>query len=89
MFQSIVLELNKRDCLYVGNINGEKSRICDKFDACTAESTKAHLIKDFSNPEGIIRIIIATFAMGLDSPNIRHVIHWGPPTDSDLYAQET
>ena len=55
------------------------------------ESTKAHIIKDFTNPEGIIRIVFATvaFAMGLDSPNIRHVIHWGPPTDSELYVQET
>ena len=27
--------------------------------------------------------------MGLDSPNIRKIIHWGPPTDTELYVQET
>ena len=27
--------------------------------------------------------------MGLDSPNIRQVIHWGPPADTELYVQET
>ena len=91
MFQSMVLELNKRDCFYTRNMDGKKSRVCDKFDACTAESTKAHIIKDFTDPEGKIRVIFATVAcaMGLDSPNIRHVIHWGPPPDAELYVQET
>ena len=28
------------------------------------------------------------FAMGLDSPNIRHVMHWGPPADIETYIQE-
>ena len=40
--------------------------------------------------EGKLRIIIAStsFSMGVDCPNIRTVIHWGPPTDidNDVYA---
>ena len=77
MFQSTVLELDRRDCLYAINQEGKRSRICDKLDACTAESTKAHIIDDFTDPEGIIRIVFATvaFAIGLDSPNIHHIIH--------------
>ena len=27
--------------------------------------------------------------MGLDCPNIRKVIHWGPPSDIESYLQET
>ena len=27
--------------------------------------------------------------MGLDCPNIRKVIHWGPPSDIECYLQET
>ena len=27
--------------------------------------------------------------MGIDSPNIRKIIHWGPPSDIELYFQET
>lgn len=27
--------------------------------------------------------------MGLDSPNVRTVIHWGPPEDLEMYVQET
>ncbi len=38
-----------------------------------------------------MRIVVATvaFAMGLDAPNVRQVIHWGPPSDSEMYVQET
>ena len=27
--------------------------------------------------------------MGLDSPKVRHVIHWGPPEGLELYVQES
>ena len=29
------------------------------------------------------------FGMGLDSPNVRRVIHWGPSSDIESYVQET
>ena len=27
--------------------------------------------------------------MGLDSPDVRHILHWGPPEDLEQYVQET
>ena len=27
--------------------------------------------------------------MGLNCPNVRHVIHWGPPSTLESYIQET
>ena len=30
---------------------------------------------------------IVAFGLGLDTPNVRHVIHWGPP-DLELYVQD-
>ena len=29
------------------------------------------------------------FGMGLDSPNVRYVLHWGPPENLEQYVQET
>ena len=91
LFQTMVLELSKRNGLYCEDTSGKRALLCDKFDGCTAESTKSKIIEDFTQPDGYIRIVFATvaFAMGLDSPNIRKIIHWGPPTDTELYVQET
>ena len=30
-----------------------------------------------------------TFEMGLDSPNVRKVIHWGPSSDLESYVQDS
>ena len=42
-------------------------------------------------PKSRLRIVVATiaFGMGLDCPNVREVIHWGPPDDIDSYVQHT
>lgn len=36
-----------------------------------------------------MRIVIATvvFEMGIDTPDIRYVLHWGPPEDIEQYVQ--
>ena len=83
LFQTMVLELNKRNSLYSED-SGKKARLCDKFDGCTAESK---IIEDFTRTDGNIHVVFATvaFAMSLDLSNIRWVIHWGPPTDTELY----
>ncbi len=48
-------------------------------------------IKEFTRNESVLCIVIATiaFGMGLNCPNIRRVIHWGPPGDIESYIQET
>ena len=65
-------------------------RLVDMFTACTTTNVKDAILKSFSCTEGRLRIVIATvaFGMGLDCPNIRNVIHWGPPADFESYIQE-
>jgi len=37
-----------------------------------------------------VQVIVATiaFSMGIEKPNVRNVIHRGPPQDKDSYYQE-
>ena len=45
----------------------------------------------FTKPSGTLRLVFATvaFSMGLDSPNVRRIIHWSPPDDFDMYIQKS
>ncbi len=61
------------------------------FTACTHRDVKDNIFHVFSKPDGTLRVVVATvaFGMGLDCPNVRHIIHWGPSNDIELYVQET
>lgn len=71
--------------------NLARFRIVDMFSACTHHSVKETIIKSFCDPNSQLRIVIATiaFGMGIDCPNVRRVIHWGPSDDVEQYLQET
>ena len=68
-----------------------KFRLVEMFTSATEESVKANIIQNFTPPHGRCRVVIGTiaFGMGLDSPNVRKVIHWGPSSDVESYVQET
>ena len=62
-----------------------------KYDACTALNVRQNIITSFTKPDGNLRLVFATvaFSMRLDSPNIRHIIHWNVPSDLEIYVQES
>ena len=66
-------------------------RLVDMFTACTTPVVKETILQSFCNSSRILPVVIATvaFGMGLDCPNVRRVIHWGPSADIEQYLQET
>ena len=68
-----------------------KYRLVDMFTSVTDESVKTNIIRNFTLPRGHCRVVIGTiaFGLGLDSPNVRKVIHWGPSSDIESYVQES
>ena len=57
----------------------------------TEDTVKTNIIQNFISSEGCCRVVIGTiaFGMGLDSPNVRNVMHWGPSSDIESYVQES
>ena len=49
------------------------------------------ILQSMTNPDGKCRVLFATiaFGMGVNIPNIRTVIHFGPSADIDDYFQES
>ena len=66
-------------------------QLLDMFTACTHPTVKESILHSIPDSDGTLRVIIATiaFGMGLDCPNIRRVVHWGPSSDIESYLQET
>ena len=63
----------------------------DMYTACTPSIVKQTILNSFVKKEGKLRVIICTvaFGMGVDCASVLHVIHWGPPADTESYIQET
>lgn len=91
LFREAALLLSSRNALYASGPSSSKLsrlRTCEAYVACTAENIRKHIVHSFTEPEGTVRVVFATVAFGLDSPDIRHILHWGPPKDIETYLQE-
>lgn len=66
-------------------------RLVDMYTRCTESDIKEGIIRSFCDPNGTMRIVIATiaFGMGLDCPDVRQVILWGAPSDLESLIQQT
>ena len=67
-----------------------KFRLVDMYLSCTDTVVQEEIISMFTR-KSCLRIVIATvaFGMGIDSPDVRQVIHVGAPSDIESYVQET
>ncbi len=88
MFEVLVDQLGQRDCLYV---DGGNEAVCNIFTAATDSYVKDGILTEFTKPNGTLCVVVATiaFGMGVDAPNIRRVIHWGPSRSIEAYVQES
>ena len=88
IYRALILGLG--DELVVTQSPEQKGRLVEKYDACTESGLKSKIVNSFVKPDSILRVVVATtaFGMGIDSPNVRRVIHWGPPESIAMYVQQ-
>ena len=67
------------------------TRLFAMYHARVSEDDKQLILQSMLNPNGICRVLFCTtaFGMGIDVPNVRTIIHFGPPSDVDDYFQES
>ena len=75
----------------IGAPDVARFRLVGMFTACTEkkQNVKDTIIHNFVQTDSPLCVVIATvaFGMGLDSPNVRRIIHWEPPADIESYMQ--
>lgn len=65
-------------------------RLIEMYTRCTQSSVKKTIVKQFTSSSPL-RIVICTiaFGMGINSPDVRVIIHWGVSEDCEMYVQES
>jgi superfamily II DNA helicase RecQ len=48
------------------------------LNSCTAVSNKINMLDSFEKDDGCIKVLVATFGMGVDCKNVYRTIHFGP-----------
>lgn len=88
VYRALVLGLG--DQLSVVMSANEKGRLVEKYDACTDQHLKRKIVDSFVKLDSVIRVVVATtaFGMGINCPNVRRIIHWGPPESISMYVQQ-
>lgn len=78
------------DHQYVGT-NIPENRLFAQYHQTYTEKMKKFIVSEICKDCSRIRVVFATVAlgMGLNSPNIRTVVHYKPPTSIEKYFQET
>lgn len=76
--------------LFPGKKTFTKCRVI-QFHQSIADRLKKTITTDFPNPKGLYRVVIASvsFGLGIDSPLVKYVIHFGAPTSIAAFSQES
>ena len=90
LYLNVSRALGKHITYPAGYPNLLKYRLLTMYTRASTDEMKSSIMSIFSLENSSLRLVIATtsFSMGIDIPDIREVIHWGPPNDLEQYAQE-
>ena len=91
LYQLMKLVLREEHLDPIGAHDLPEFRFFDYFTSATHASIKDSVLKAFTDITSPLWIVIATiaFCMGIDTPDIRYVIHWGPAEHIEKYVQAT
>lgn len=74
-----------------GFLDLPKYCLVDMYTCVTGPSAQEQIVHYSSLPDSKLRVVIAMFAfgMGMNFPNVKQILHWGPAEDIESYVQAT
>ena len=78
------------DDLYVNRKPDARQRMVEMFHAGTPDSVEKHVLDNFSQSMGHIRVLACTvaFGMGINCKGVHRIIYIGPSKNLECYVQE-
>jgi ATP-dependent DNA helicase RecQ len=58
------------------------------YHAGLTAGTRRRVLRAFLNGQRSVVVATSAFGMGIDKPDVRQVLHWGPPPTLEAYYQE-
>ena len=89
IFCHFIFELG--DSAYLPNMDKRSDHcLLGMYHANTLDKHKKRVMTGLLKVNGVCRVVIATTALGIgiNIPNVRYVIHYGPPREVDDFMQE-
>ena len=88
VYRAFILGLG--NLLFVAQSSEQKGKLVEKYDACTESGLKTKIVEAFVRSDSVLRVVVATTAFGIsiNSPNVRRIVHWGPPESISMYVQQ-
>lgn len=89
LFTHFKLQLGK-DSYYPNCETSGNNLIFAMYHHCSLAKNQARTLESFLNENGKCRLIFATNALGVgvNFPNVRHIIHYGPPKEMEELVQK-
>ena len=91
LYKLFLVQLGSASYEPVGSPSVTSNRLFAMYHAKVDEEDKKEILKSMTKLDGTCRVLFSTiaFGMGVDIPDIRTVIHFGPSSDIDDYFQES
>lgn len=91
LYAHFMYTLGEKSYFPTGANHISDNRLFGMYHSCTDQYNKKVIVESFSKPDGVVRVVFATMAlgMGIDFKNVYHVVHYGAPRSLDDYLQES
>lgn len=89
IYSSLVGALGEK--LFTEASHNPRNVLVEMLHSCTDEENKKVILDSFSDPQGDIRVLVATiaFGMGVNCKGVHTTIHVGPSKNIESYVQES